>query len=661
MSVSNFSLSLRCNKTVATFGFPAVIYKQSFMAPPSSKEAPSSSPRRGKRDPYTDLLRELTSLRDELTGLEKTSAEQLKEVAARHRASAANLIHYLGLRRRDVRPLQKKLAAAGLSSMGRAESHVLSNLDAIIALLQCSWRKKPSPAIPSATHATADGSALLEANTNELLGKPSAHRHVRILVTLPGSAADDYMLIRDMLRQGMDCARINCAHDDPAVWERLIRQIKRARRETGRKCRILMDLSGPKLRTGEIAPGPAVLKWQPRRDVYGKVTEPVRIWLYPEGDTGCRPAHACPGLPVKGNWLAQAAVHDRIEFNDARGALRRLELVERLDTGFWAESTQTAYVKPGLKLYLVRTAASGSPRAAGYAGEVGALFQGADTIRLYRGDSLVLTRNPAPGQPARFDNDSGIQRPAHIACSLPEIFPNIRSGERILFDDGRIGGVIRDTGPDEILVEVTEARDAGEKLLPDKGINLPDTQLDLDGLTDLDIGHLEFIVRHADMVGLSFVRKPDDVLLLQKHLKRLRAVKLGIVIKIETRSAFERLPELIFALLRSPVAGVMIARGDLAVECGYERLAELQEEILWLAEAAHLPVIWATQVLEGMAKTGKPSRAEVTDAAMGERAECVMLNKGPHIIETIRMLDNILQRMQAHQWKKRSLLRRLHW
>jgi pyruvate kinase len=157
------------------------------------------------------------------------------------------------------------------------------------------------------------------------------------------------------------------------------------------------------------------------------------------------------------------------------------------------------------------------------------------------------------------------------------------------------------------------------------------------------------------------VRKPDDVLLLQKHLKRLRAVKLGIVMKIETRSAFERLPELIFALLRSPVAGVMIARGDLAVECGYERLAELQEEILWLAEAAHLPVIWATQVLEGMAKTGKPSRAEVTDAAMGERAECVMLNKGPHIIETIRMLDNILQRMQAHQWKKRSLLRRLHW
>ena len=116
-----------------------------------------------------------------------------------------------------------------------------------------------------------------------------------------------------------------------------------------------------------------------------------------------------------------------------------------------------------------------------------------------------------------------------------------------------------------------------------------------------------------------------------------------------------------FTLLHSPTVGVMIARGDLAVECGYERLAELQEEILWLAEAAHLPVIWATQVLEGLSKSGKPSRAEITDAAMGVRAECVMLNKGPHIIEAIQSLNDILHRMQSHQQKKSSMLRRLHW
>ena len=89
------------------------------------------------------------------------------------------------------------------------------------------------------------------------------------------------------------------------------------------------------------------------------------------------------------------------------------------------------------------------------------------------------------------------------------------------------------------------------------------------------------------------------------------------------------------------------------------RLAELQEEILWVCEAAHVPVVWATQVLEGLAKTGRPSRAEVTDAAMGARAECVMLNKGAHVVDAVRMLDDILRRMQLHQSKKRPLLRAL--
>src|ERR1019366_7333504 len=111
--------------------------------------------------------------------------------------------------------------------------------------------------------------------------------------------------------------------------------------------------------------------------------------------------------------------------------------------------------------------------------------------------------------------------------------------------------------------------------------------------------------------------------------------------------------------MRSRAVGVMIARGDLAVECGYQRLAEVQEEILWICEAAHVPVIWATQVLETLAKKGMPSRSEITDAAMGERAECVMLNKGPYAITAVRVLADILKRMQGHQEKKRSMLRHL--
>jgi pyruvate kinase len=96
------------------------------------------------------------------------------------------------------------------------------------------------------------------------------------------------------------------------------------------------------------------------------------------------------------------------------------------------------------------------------------------------------------------------------------------------------------------------------------------------------------------------------------------------------------------------------------VECGYEWLAELQEEILWLCEAAHLPVIWATQVLEQLAKTGNPSRAEISDAAMSERAECVMLNKVPYINDAVAVLDNILRRMADHHYTKTALMPSLH-
>lgn len=114
------------------------------------------------------------------------------------------------------------------------------------------------------------------------------------------------------------------------------------------------------------------------------------------------------------------------------------------------------------------------------------------------------------------------------------------------------------------------------------------------------------------------------------------------------------------AAMRWPRCGVMIARGDLAVESGFERLAEVQEEMLWVCEAAHVPVVWATQVLESLAQDGRPSRAEITDAAMGDRAECVMLNKGPHVVDAVRVLDDILKRMQAHQSKKQAMLRMLH-
>ncbi|MBK8568129.1 MAG: hypothetical protein IPN76_33685 [Saprospiraceae bacterium] len=204
-------------------------------------------------------------------------------------------------------------------------------------------------------------------------------------------------------------------------------------------------------------------------------------------------------------------------------------------------------------------------------------------------------------------------------------------------------------------------RPAGDVLRAEKGINLPESDLHVAALSPDDLEDLKAVVQYADMVGLSFANRPEDVERLVQYMKQLR--KDGdipaVVLKIETKTGFDNLPALLLAAMQSASCGVMIARGDLAIECGFGRLAEVREQILWVCEAAHVPVIWATQVLEGMAKSGLPTRSEVTDAAMGQRAECIMLNKGEHIVAATKSLDEILLRMQDHQTKKRSLLRKL--
>jgi pyruvate kinase len=200
---------------------------------------------------------------------------------------------------------------------------------------------------------------------------------------------------------------------------------------------------------------------------------------------------------------------------------------------------------------------------------------------------------------------------------------------------------------------------AGAKLKPEKGINLPDTDLHLPSLTDEDIAHLPFIARHADMVGYSFVRRPEDIEELHRQLDQLHKPDLGVILKIENKQAFDHLPALLLTAMKRKAVGLMIARGDLAVEIGFMRIAEVQEEIMWFAEAAHLPVIWATQVLDTFAREGRATRAEISDAVKSVRAECVMLNKGPYIAEAIGMLKDIDIRMSAHESKKAKKLRLL--
>ena len=593
-------------------------------------------------------IRELSDIRDEMLLMENRFREQTEALAEVHRYGAKNLLHYLALRRRDIRPLQEKLALFGLSSLGRCESRALANLNAVVKVAgDLTGRHFTDLGQVDLTMGKSD----LDQNSAVLLGPKPTDRDVRIMVTMPSEAASDYRLVSDLVASGMDCMRINCAHDHQDAWAAMVEHLRRAQAEHGKACRVIMDLPGPKLRTGPIETVPGIIKWKPRRDRYGKVTELAHIWLTPmeHPEPPCESADTC--LTVPANWLAQLRSGDRIKFVDARGAWRAMEVMRPIGGSYLAESFETSYVTSETILRVSRLRD---------VTRIGALPPVAPPIVLKPGDLLVLTKAVDPGRPAVRSEHGDILEPARIGVTLPQIIADARAGESIWFDDGKIGGIIRSVEPDEMRVEIVNARTKGEKLRADKGINLPESELSLPALTAEDIAHLPFIARHADLVGYSFVRSALDVELLLTELDRVRGNHLGIVLKIETRKAFERLPSLILTAMRSPSIGVMIARGDLAVECGYERTGEFQEEIMWIAEAAHVPVIWATQVLETLAKKGHPSRAEITDAGMGERAECVMLNKGPFVVDAVRMLDNVLRRMQNHQAKKAALLRPLN-
>jgi pyruvate kinase len=445
--------------------------------------------------------------------------------------SAGNLACYLALRHRDLRRVQDELMVLGLSSLGRLEGRVMANLDAVLASLAAVAgtppRPRPSPA------AFLRGEQLLGAATDCLFGPALRTRHVRILVTCPGEAADDPGFFVALAAAGADAVRINCAHDDALAWQRMIAGVRRAELETGRRLRVLMDLAGPKIRTAAVRHPP-------------------------------------------------------------------------------------------------------------------------DRKRLVIGDRLLLCRG------ALVD---GPEAPAFQATStLPELFTHLAPSHRVFVDDGRFGGTVERLDEAGAVIAIHHAAPEGAKLKPEKGLNFPDTALAVPALTGKDLADLDIVARHADLVGYSFVQGAEDIERLQAALaerQREDGRQLAIVAKIETPLAVHNLPQIIVrAAGRQPMA-VMIARGDLAVELGFERLAEMQEEIMWLAEAAHVPVIWATQVLESLVKRGLPSRGEMTDAAMAVRAECVMLNKGPFVLDAVHALDRLLARMAEHQNKKTPKLRAL--
>jgi pyruvate kinase len=483
-------------------------------------ESPLASPQEALAD-LRSLRAEVAALRDEVL---REAELRLAEWDLRADSDGArNLACYLALRSRDLNELQLKLAAYGLSSLGRSEADVLTALDALLASLNLLCGDAAHYPPHAALRA---GEASLVRACDEVFGD-GANSRTRIMATMPSEAADDPGLVLSLVEAGMNCARINCAHDDAGAWTRMAENARAAARRLGRPCRVLMDIAGPKLRIASVR------------------------------------------APQK-HRLAQG---DRFRI----------------------------------------------------------------VFDLAKGKGVAATLN------------------------FPGVVSQLAPGAEISFDDGKAVGRVVAADEDGAEIEITAARARGLRFKPDKGVNLPNVALDLPPLTEKDLADLDVIVALADLVGFSFVQRIEDVALLDDELNRRGAGRdrPALVLKIETPLAVRNLPALIVAAAARRPTAVMIARGDLAVEVGFARLSEMQEEILWLCQAAHVPVIWATQVLDQLIHEGVSTRPETTDAAMGQRADCVMLNKGPYLLEGVRFLDEVLGRMQRHQSKKFPRLARL--
>ena len=237
-------------------------------------------------DPYKDILKQILAEVVELRQKIETNANQrLQKYLGNFQSgyfseSACNLAHYLAMRQFDLRHLQDRLAQAGLSSLGRAEASVLSTLDSLIEILKRATEKHYLPdEKKTGEYGFNRGQQLLKQHTIELFGPFHEHGRAHVMVTLPTEASLDYSLVSSLLEKGMTCARINCAHDDPVIWQGMIRNVRRAETETGRSCRILMDLAGHKIRTGPIAPGPSIHHIRVQKDRTGKVVAPGYLIL----------------------------------------------------------------------------------------------------------------------------------------------------------------------------------------------------------------------------------------------------------------------------------------------------------------------------------------------------------------------------------------------
>jgi len=248
-----------------------------------------------------------------------------------------------------------------------------------------------------------------------------------------------------------------------------------------------------------------------------------------------------------------------------------------------------------------------------------------------------------------FVNEKCVGTMEKIYVSYPNLAGDVRIGNMIMIDDGKIEVQVKDIGKDgSVKVQVT----LGGVISSKKGINLPDTKISLPALTEKDLEDLDFIIEQKlDWVALSFVRSVKDIVIIKSKLAEKKS-RTKVIAKIEKPEALTNIREII---LESD--GIMIARGDLGVELPVEQVPLIQKQIIRKCLHRAKPVIVATQMMESMIDRIKPNRSETTDVANAvlEGADAVMLSgetaTGMHPVLVVETMKKIILEVETKEYK----------
>ncbi|MEA3314464.1 MAG: pyruvate kinase [Campylobacterota bacterium] len=563
--------------------------------------------------------------------------------------SLQNLQAYISLRSQDISKLQNQLTDIGLSSLGRSQSCVINSINQDIFLLAKLLHKEYHKTQNDRDVLNYEDSKKIMLKNSEVFGESSDNFKTKIMVTLPSEAADDENLIADIISNGASVVRINTAHDDATTWNKMAAKVKDENKKQNKDTKIYVDLAGPKNRTQNIERIFTPFK-------IGSWRKPKEVEIVPLSKENTLTSkgekdnfgNRISTLVVSDELFEECKYANKLTIDDLeRETTQSYEIIKRADKIFIDVNKKiTIFENTTVEL---QNSDDDTIMSKLYNFEY--LPQ---AIRVFISQKIIITHKNIMGQ-ANFNYQDELYA-GIIGCTNKEVFSYVKIGDEIFIDDGKIGCKVVDINDLGLICEVLIAKENGTILKEEKGINFPSTDLAIDAITDEDKKNFEDIVKFANIIGLSFAQTSDDIKMLQNMLKQKGKTSTAIAPKIETKTALRNLPDILKTLINCESYALMIARGDLAIEVGFDNLPYIQEEILGICEAAHVPVIYATQILEGKMKNNLPSRAEVIDAATAQRADCVMLNKGSYVTDTVVILKNILRQMHILFQKNRQLL-----